>query len=201
MKPITLAGIAGTLVLVGGAPVTAVQATSSDGSDDSTTTVQTTTADDAVVPGTETDSADDFGESAGTGTTTADEGDADEATEAEPVDDSSALGQAHAAAMKAWARCVAEAASGPKVEGQLLPPKEACGTKPLGPGRIMRLADQATTESGETETIDNDSTEEAAETDETEADTVDTSDADNPVLGSGAGASDRSHGHGHGHGR
>lgn len=49
--------------------------------------------------------------------------------------DSSAAGRAHADAMKAWARCVAEAASGPKADDATMPPKTACGDKPVPPGR------------------------------------------------------------------
>jgi len=62
----------------------------------------------------------------------------DDATE--DGDDSSAAGRAHAEAMKAWARCVAEAASGPKAAGSPRPPKLACGEKPMGPGRAKHLA-------------------------------------------------------------
>lgn len=50
-------------------------------------------------------------------------------------DEASAAGRAHADAMKAWARCVAEAASGPKAENAPVPPKTACGDKPMAPGR------------------------------------------------------------------
>ena len=46
-----------------------------------------------------------------------------------------APGRAHAEEMKAWARCVAEAASGPKTGERTGPAKEACGEKPIGPGR------------------------------------------------------------------
>lgn len=52
----------------------------------------------------------------------------------------SAAGRAHAAAMKAWAHCVADAASGPKSTDQKMPPKLACGEKPLGPGRAKHQA-------------------------------------------------------------
>lgn len=66
--------------------------------------------------------------------------------DAEPGDDSgqaadaSAAGQAHAEAMKEWARCVAEAASGPKAQDAPRPPKLACGEKPMGPGKAKHLA-------------------------------------------------------------
>ena len=65
----------------------------------------------------------------------------DDATE--DGDDPSAAGRAHADAMKAWAHCVAEAASGPKAEGSPRPPKLACGDKPVGPGRAKHLAGAA----------------------------------------------------------
>jgi hypothetical protein len=43
--------------------------------------------------------------------------------------------------MKAWAHCVAEAASGQKSGERSGPPKDACGDKPMGPGRARHLAD------------------------------------------------------------
>jgi hypothetical protein len=49
-------------------------------------------------------------------------------------DDASAAGRAHADAMKAWVRCVADAASGPKADNAPVPPKSACGDKPAAPG-------------------------------------------------------------------
>jgi hypothetical protein len=55
----------------------------------------------------------------------------------------SAAGRAHAAAMKAWAHCVAEAASGPKTGERTGPPKLACGEKPVGPGRAAHAPDAA----------------------------------------------------------
>jgi hypothetical protein len=56
-------------------------------------------------------------------------------TGSEHADEASAPGRAHAEAMKEWARCVAEAASGPKTEESPTPPSEACGDKPMSPGR------------------------------------------------------------------
>lgn len=56
-------------------------------------------------------------------------------TGGEHAAEASAPGRAHADAMKAWAHCVADAASGPKASGSPTPPKEACGDKPIGPGR------------------------------------------------------------------
>jgi len=56
-------------------------------------------------------------------------------TGTEHAAEASAPGRAHAEAMKEWARCVAEAASGPKAEDASIPPKLACGDKPISPGR------------------------------------------------------------------
>jgi hypothetical protein len=53
----------------------------------------------------------------------------------EQSDEASAAGRAHAEAMKKWAHCVAEAASGPKTGDYTGPPKDACDEKPVGPGR------------------------------------------------------------------
>lgn len=66
--------------------------------------------------------------------------------DSEPIDEAgepaeaSTAGRAHAEAMKEWARCVAEAASGPKAEDAPRPPKLACGDKPMGPGKAKHLA-------------------------------------------------------------
>jgi hypothetical protein len=65
----------------------------------------------------------------------------DHATGQESADDASGPGRAHAEAMKAWAHCVAEAASGQKSGEHSGPPKDACGDKPMGPGRARHLAD------------------------------------------------------------
>jgi hypothetical protein len=51
-----------------------------------------------------------------------------------------AAGQAHADAMKAWAHCVADAASGRKTGEHTGPPKTACGDKPMAPGLAKHLA-------------------------------------------------------------
>lgn len=56
-------------------------------------------------------------------------------TGSERADEASGPGRAHAQAMKAWAHCVADAASGPKASDSPTPPKEACGDKPMAPGR------------------------------------------------------------------
>lgn len=56
------------------------------------------------------------------------------------ADDASGPGRAHAEAMKKWARCVAEAASGPKSAKLTGPPKDQCGQKPPPPGLARHLA-------------------------------------------------------------
>lgn len=65
----------------------------------------------------------------------------DHTTGPEHAAEASAPGRAHADAMKAWAHCVGEAASGPKAEGAPTPPKEACGEKPIAPGRAKHAPD------------------------------------------------------------
>src|SRR4051794_35589272 len=71
-------------------------------------------------------------------TESADTGGIDDAAQAAAA---SAAGRAHAAAMKAWAHCVSEAASGPKTGDRTGPPKAACGAKPVGPGRAEHAPD------------------------------------------------------------
>jgi hypothetical protein len=66
------------------------------------------------------------------------------ATGEDRADEASAPGRAHAEAMKAWAQCVGEAASGQKTEEQSSPPKDACGDKPVSPGRAKHEADRQT---------------------------------------------------------
>ena len=56
------------------------------------------------------------------------------------ADDASGAGRAHAEAMKKWARCVAEAASGAKSGDQTGPPKDQCGDKPMPPGLARHLS-------------------------------------------------------------
>ena len=68
------------------------------------------------------------------------ETDAPDAPDSGQPNPASTAGRDHAAAMKAWARCVAQAASGPKAPGSPRPPKLACGEKPMGPGRAKHLA-------------------------------------------------------------
>lgn len=67
----------------------------------------------------------------------------DHATGQDRADEASAPGRAHAEAMKAWAHCVAEAASGPKASDAPTPPKQACGDKPMGPGRAKHASDSS----------------------------------------------------------
>jgi hypothetical protein len=53
--------------------------------------------------------------------------------------DASAPGRAHADAMRAWARCVAAAAS--NADKAPVPPKTSCGDKPAPPGRAKHDRD------------------------------------------------------------
>lgn len=55
---------------------------------------------------------------------------------------SAALGQAHTAAMQAWAQCVGDAGSGQKTMTSQTPPKLACGEKPMAPGVATQLTQQ-----------------------------------------------------------
>jgi cytoskeletal protein RodZ len=165
MKPITSAAVAGVLLVAGGTSAVALSQSASPESPPGTTLGAGST-----VAGTDDETTDDV--TTDEPDTTADADDV-EATEPEdttddPGDDStgSALGLAHAAAMKVWAQCVADAASGPKADGQPMPPKTACGVKPLGPGQIKQLASILTaTEPAATETeTDVESTAPAEET-------------------------------------
>jgi hypothetical protein len=70
---------------------------------------------------------------------------AEHTTGAEHANEASAPGRAHAEAMKAWARCVAEAASGPKSGERTGPPKDECGDKPVAPGRAAHADDESST--------------------------------------------------------
>jgi hypothetical protein len=65
------------------------------------------------------------------------------ATGSDGDDKPSAAGTAHAEAMKKWARCVADAASGPKTGERTGPPKDACPDKPIGPGRAKHESDES----------------------------------------------------------
>ena len=73
---------------------------------------------------------------------------APETTGTEHAAQASAPGRAHAEAMKAWAYCVGEAASGPKAEGAPVPPKLSCRNKPVGPGRAKHAPAAAQSEHG-----------------------------------------------------
>lgn len=70
-------------------------------------------------------------------------------TGTEHAADASTPGRAHAAAMRAWAHCVAEAASGPKSGDHSGPPKDACGDKPVAPGRAKHAGAEAPGRSGD----------------------------------------------------
>ena len=134
VRPVSLAG----LVLVAAAlPVTAYALTSQDGPTPPATS-QPATADtpdgpeteapETEAPDTETPDPADTADGSATGPTQPE-------TSGQP-NPASAPGRAHAAAMQAWAHCVGQAASGPKSPGQQLPPKLACGAKPLAPGQL-----------------------------------------------------------------
>ena len=162
MKPITGAGIAGVLMIAGGTSATAL-AMSANAEDPLGATSTVTTDDDPTdVEGTEPTqddvqgTTDDADEVEGT-----EPEDASQATGTDPSEDTgtgSVLGLQHAAAMKLWTACVADAASGPRTDGQPMPPKLACGDKPKGPGQIKRLAGTTT----ESETAGSDTTEPAS---------------------------------------
>ena len=97
------------------------------------------------------DDGDDSGRPAGHGSAkTHDKPDgAAHATGKERADEASAAGRAHAEAMKAWARCVADAASGAKADDAARPPKLTCGDKPVPPGRAKHATDAAPGRSGD----------------------------------------------------
>jgi hypothetical protein len=65
---------------------------------------------------------------------------ADHSPGVEHADEASGPGRAHAEAMRKWAHCVADAASGPKAGERTGPPKERCGEKPMAPGLARHLA-------------------------------------------------------------
>jgi hypothetical protein len=130
MKSVRTVGLAGLVLAAAALPVTAYALSSSDGPGTPPATVQPA-ADDASEPADPEDTA----EAPATAET-----DAPDAAETGQPNPASTAGRDHAAAMKAWARCVAEAASGPKTAGSPRPPKLACGEKPMGPGRAKHLA-------------------------------------------------------------
>ena len=134
VRPTTLAG----LVLVAAAlPVTAYALSSADAPGPTATSQQAKgdTPDDPETEAPETEAPD---TEAPDPTDTADDS-ATEPTQPETSgqpNPASAPGRAHALAMQAWAHCVGQAASGPKTPGQPMPPKLACGAKPLAPGQL-----------------------------------------------------------------
>jgi hypothetical protein len=119
MKPLGMTTLAGLVLVVAAAPVAAYALTA--GSDGPTPPAPAATH---AHP-----------------TPTAPDDGPDHATGSERAAEASAPGRAHAEAMKAWAHCVADAASGPKVEGAPIPPKLACGDKPTAPGRAKHAPD------------------------------------------------------------
>jgi hypothetical protein len=125
MKIVRPAALAGLVLVAGALPVTAYALSSDD-----------TTPPPAASQHAKPDTADDPETEAPE--TEAPETDAPEPAETEASGEpnpASAPGRAHAAAMQAWAHCVGQAASGPKAPGQQMPPKLACGAKPVAPGR------------------------------------------------------------------
>ena len=127
MKFVRAAGLAGLVLAAGALPVTAYALSSDeDPTPPPAVTQHADDADDAAAddPETESPESDDPTDTA-----------EPKATDSGEPNPASAPGRAHAAAMQAWAHCVGEAASGPKAPGQAMPPKLACGDKPVSPGR------------------------------------------------------------------
>jgi hypothetical protein len=128
MKLISAAGIAGLVIAAAAAPVAALTVSgATDDPSDASPLAAHATSDADPDDSTEPEDADEpAGPAHPTGT--------------EQAAAASAAGRAHAEAMKVWARCVADAASGPKDAAAPVPPKLACGEKPMGPGRARHLA-------------------------------------------------------------
>ena len=125
MKPVRAAAVTGLVLAVFALPVTAYALAGTDDDPGTPPATAHTKHPKATAPAdpAETEESDEAGD-AGT----------------EGPDAHSAAGRAHAEAMKTWARCVAESASGPKTGIRTGPPKLACGDKPMGPGRAKHLA-------------------------------------------------------------
>jgi hypothetical protein len=132
MKIVRAAGLAGLVLAAGALPVTAYALSSAeDPTPPPAVTQHADTADDPETDATESDTPEtDAPETDNPETDSPDAAEAD----GQP-NPASTPGREHAAAMQAWAHCVGEAASGPKTPGQAMPPKLACGDKPLAPGR------------------------------------------------------------------
>lgn len=126
MTLVRTAGVAGLVLAAGALPVAAFALTSADDPHGPPAGVPGAVHATASHPAEPDETADEATEPDDTGT-------------GEP-NPASAAGRAHAEAMKAWARCVAEAAGGPKTDGKPMPPKVACGEKPVAPGRARHLA-------------------------------------------------------------
>lgn len=154
MKLIRTAGLAGLVLVAGALPAyalsteggpsalpTSSQVATSDGPDTPGADTPGTEAPETHTPGTESPETDSPESDSPETESPETEGPGDTGTEpAEPEtsgepNPASAPGRAHAEAMQAWAHCVGEAASGPKTDGQPMPPKTACGDKPVSPGR------------------------------------------------------------------
>lgn len=128
MKLITAAGVAGLVVAAAAAPVAALTvANRTDHRADVSPLAAHSTSE---AEPEESDEGEESGQPTGPA----------HPTGTEQAAAASAAGRAHAEAMKVWARCVADAASGPKSADAPVPPKLACGDKPMGPGRARHLA-------------------------------------------------------------
>jgi hypothetical protein len=129
MKIVSAAGLAGLVLAAGALPVTAYALSAAeDPTPPPAVTQHGDTTDDPESDATESDATESEAPD-----TEAPETDSPE-TDGQP-NPASTPGREHAAAMQAWAHCVGEAASGPKAPGQTMPPKLACGDKPIAPGR------------------------------------------------------------------
>jgi hypothetical protein len=169
------AGVAGALMIAGGTPVVGLsQAATSTGSGPATAAVHSAAGDDVASSVDETKaSTTDVEATEPDETQSEDTSSGESMTEDETTENESSvgqtLGQAHAAAMKVWTQCVADAASGPKTDSQPIPPKLACGPKPLGPGQILQQQGLTTDTEATTDTEEKADTDEVADADDIDA--------------------------------
>ena len=202
MKLITGAGLAGALLIAGGAPAVTLSQSAAEESPLGATSTVTTDADTTTAEGTEPGDVE--AEATPDGTEDVESTEPESTDPEDTTDDAGGAvgpGVAHAALMKLWTDCVREAASGPKAEEQPTPPKEACWAKPLGPGQLKQLTGAADDDSTETDTAETE--ESATEADDAEA--VEDSESSKGAgwghhgnsRGHGAGHQGRGHGHGH----
>lgn len=166
------AGVAGALMIAGGTPIAGLSMSASPADSEAPPAAVQSAVNDDV------ESNIDATEATDVEATDPDETKPDETTTQTPTEETAdtessleqQLGLAHAAAMKAWTQCVREAASGPKTEGQPIPPKNACPPKPLGPGQILQQLGLATDD----DEADTDGTADTDETTDTDAADTDT---------------------------